>query len=224
MNQNVRRNYHLYIHVNKVNKKRYVGITCQDIKKRWGGGSNYKNSTYFYHAIQKYGWNNFDHYVLYTELTKEEAEQKEIELIAFWNTTDHNNGYNLAKGGESRNGIKLTRKQIEKMRERMLGTKHSKETIEKMKKVHKGKHVGELNNMYGKHWNENQRKIITEANRKNQQGGNNSNARRVKCITTGEIFDCISDAMRKYDINKTNISACCKGKRKTAGKMTWEYV
>jgi hypothetical protein len=30
------------------------------------------------------------------------------------------------------------------------------------------------------------------------KGGNNGLARKVLCITTGEIFNCVSDAIRKY--------------------------
>ena len=51
---------------------------------------------------------------------------------------------------------------------------------------------------------------------------------RVKCITTNEIFNSISEAERQYGIN--NISACCRGMTKSAGKhpitkekMIWEY-
>ena len=56
-------------------------------------------------------------------------------------------------------------------------------------------------------------------------------AKKVKCITTGEIFDCIKDAEEKYGVANQNISACCKGKQKSAGKhpvtkekLVWEYV
>ena len=62
-------------------------------------------------------------------------------------------------------------------------------------------------------------------------GNKNPKARRVKCITTGEIFGSIADAERKYNINQSNISACCRGKYKSAGKhpitnekMIWEYI
>ena len=44
-------------------------------------GNNYKSSPYFYSAIQKYGWNSFDHDILFTNLTREEACLKEQELI-----------------------------------------------------------------------------------------------------------------------------------------------
>ncbi len=52
----------------------------------------------------------------------------------------------------------------------------------------------------------------------------------VKCITTGEVFDCIARASEKYNIPTTNISKVCKGQRKHAGrlpdgtKLKWEYA
>lgn len=70
----------VYEHVSP-SEKRYIGITSQVPTQRWHGGANYKSNNYFYKAIKKYGWDNFQHNILYTNLTKEEAYQKEKELI-----------------------------------------------------------------------------------------------------------------------------------------------
>ena len=63
------------------------------------------------------------------------------------------------------------------------------------------------------------------------KGNRNATRRKVKCITTGEIFNCIKEASEKYNINRGNICSCCKGKLKFAGKhpitkekLVWEYV
>ena len=77
--------YTVYEHVNKINKKRYIGITSQNPQQRWRcNGCNYKSSPRFYYAIQKYGWDNFEHNILFQNLTKEEACKKEQELIKFY--------------------------------------------------------------------------------------------------------------------------------------------
>lgn len=55
-------------------------------------------------AIKKYGVENFKFELLYSGLTIEEAENKEIELIASKNTRVPN-GYNVAKGGNHQTGI-----------------------------------------------------------------------------------------------------------------------
>ena len=73
--------YTVYMHTSPSNK-RYIGVTKQKPISRWRtDGSGYKDSKYFWRAIKKYGWNNFQHEILFQGLTKEEAEQKEIELI-----------------------------------------------------------------------------------------------------------------------------------------------
>ena len=48
-------------------------------------------------------------------------------------------------------------------------------------------------------------------------------SRKVICITTGEIFNSMREACRKYDINTGRMTECCQGKRKTAGGYKWEY-
>lgn len=107
--------WYVYMHINKINNKKYVGITCkQTPQKRWGKNGHhyllkYKNGTYkhplFANAINKYGWDNFEHIVLYSELSEQEAKQKEIELIAYYHTyvgDPECNGYNMTLGGDGK--------------------------------------------------------------------------------------------------------------------------
>lgn len=91
-------NYSVYMHTTP-NQKRYIGITGKDPKKRWNGGSGYYYNREFHKAIKTYGWNNIKHQVLFQNLSKEEAEQKERELIAKYDTTNPNKGFNYTKGG-----------------------------------------------------------------------------------------------------------------------------
>jgi hypothetical protein len=86
------------MHENKENGKKYIGITQQSLKKRSNNGKGYTGCTKFYNAIQKYGWENFKHKILFKGLTKEEAELKEQELIKEYNTQI--DGYNIANGGK----------------------------------------------------------------------------------------------------------------------------
>lgn len=93
------RNYCVYSHVNKVNGKQYIGIT-NNPERRWkNDGYEYKNSPKFWRAICKYGWDNFEHNILFSGMTFEEACEKEIELIALYRTQDKDLGYNIASGG-----------------------------------------------------------------------------------------------------------------------------
>ncbi|MSQ05560.1 MAG: hypothetical protein EXR40_06215 [Nitrosomonadaceae bacterium] len=54
----------IYMHVNKLNSKCYIGITVQQAKQRWTSGIAYKNNRRFGSALKKHGWNNFDSYIL----------------------------------------------------------------------------------------------------------------------------------------------------------------
>lgn len=75
----------------------YIGITKQNPIVRWNNGFGYKRNPHFYNAIQKYGWNNFQHEIIFSNLTQEEAENYEKIFIA-----KYKNGgkcYNILDGG-----------------------------------------------------------------------------------------------------------------------------
>lgn len=91
--------YVVYLHTSPSNKK-YIGITCQEPNQRWRNGNGYKNNQYFYRAIQKYGWNNFKHEILFENLSHDDACNKEVELIDKFQSSDKEYGYNITKGGE----------------------------------------------------------------------------------------------------------------------------
>ena len=90
-------NYCVYVHINKINGKMYVGQSC-NLHERWRcQGKNYFNSIKFFHAIKKYGWDNFIHAVIKDNMFVDEADAVEKELIETFDTI--NNGYNLKEGG-----------------------------------------------------------------------------------------------------------------------------
>lgn len=71
----MRNDYVVYIHKNILNGKVYVGQTC-NLSERWrNNGKNYFNSIKFYNAIKKYGWDNFTHEVVYSNLNKQAADK-----------------------------------------------------------------------------------------------------------------------------------------------------
>ena len=86
--------YCVYKHTNKSNQKSYIGMTCLNPCVRWKGGQGYSAQKKFYTDILRYGWDNFTHEILYSDLSKEEAMQKEKELITRYNTIK--NGYNTS--------------------------------------------------------------------------------------------------------------------------------
>lgn len=106
-------NYIIYKHVNKINGKIYIGQTCQKPEYRWNHGQGYKNCSYFYKAIQKYGWDNFEHIILENNLTAQQANQKEEEYIKYYKSNERQFGYNLTAGGNNHQEIsESTRKKL----------------------------------------------------------------------------------------------------------------
>ena len=92
--------YLVYVHENKTNGKKYVGVTCQKAERRWKNGSGYKGSTSFYDAIFALGWDAFNHTIVKTNMTKAEAYALEEELIRIYKSNDRRYGYNMESGGE----------------------------------------------------------------------------------------------------------------------------
>lgn len=225
--------YCVYIHTNKINGKKYIGQTIngEDPNKRWKNGFGYEHQKYFYNAIQKYGWDNFDHEVVASNLTKEQADNIEKRLIKEFDTKNRDCGYNLTDGGDGATGVYYT----EEMRHNisvaqknrfsksgkdghpMYGKKHSDEAKEKVSIALK------------KNWSdENYRKHMSEVHMGKMTGSKNPRARKVAQYTKeGEFiryWDCIQDACNELDIRQPHISRCCIGDRKTAYGFVWKYA
>lgn len=98
--------YTVYIHTNKHNGKKYVGITSQKPEQRWDGGYGYYLNKPFFRAIKKYGWHNgFTHDIIAEGLTAERAAEMERELIAQYDSNNQQHGYNRTGGGFGYDGV-----------------------------------------------------------------------------------------------------------------------
>ena len=91
----------VYTVTNKLNGKRYVGIT-ENIQQRWTDHRNFskKKPTLLKQAMKKYGIDNFEFTVLEEGHDRFVAGMKEREYIKELNT-QHPNGYNLTSGGDN---------------------------------------------------------------------------------------------------------------------------
>ena len=210
-------NYFVYKHTSPTNKV-YIGITSQKPEDRWGNGRGYNKQSLFYNAILKYGWNNFKHEVLFSELTKEEAEQKEIELIKYYKSNLRQYGYNIDNGGNS------------------IG-KHSNETKLKISKSHIGIHAGNKNPCYGRTGKKHP--MYGRTGDKNPMYGKIRTGEQCykkikeKCsipvnqyTKDGQFIKTYSSTMeveKELGIYHNTISKCCKGKYKSAGGFIWRY-
>ena len=236
------------------NGKVYIGITSQNPNRRWrNDGSGYliknKNGEYsqplIARAIIKYGWENVCHEIICERLSKEEAESKEIELIAFYKSDNPKFGYNISHGGNINKMSEETKKKISESKKGeknpMYGKHHSDEAKQKVSESRKG----EKHHLFGKHLpEETRRKISASLNgRKHTEEELRKMSESLKGKYMGKesfhskkvaqydlqmnlirIWDSVRDIERETGINHANISRCCNGKYKTSGQFVWKYI
>lgn len=205
--------YTVYMHICPNNKK-YIGITKQKPEKRWRNGHNYKNCVLFDKAIKKYKWENIKHKILFSNLTKEEAENKEIELIAFYKSNQIKYGYNIEKGGHINCVNEKTKKKIS------IKTKEIMKNNEIRNKISIAL-IGNKNCLGRKLSQETKNKISNShliSKKKNKY------KKPVICIEKNKKYNSIKEAGRILNIESRSIQKVCKGERKTTGNFHWKFA
>lgn len=210
--------YIVYIHTNKINGKKYVGITSKTCEERWRDGRGYKRCTLFNKAIKKYGWDGFDHEIVASNLTQSEAEDMEKSLIAQFQTTNPEFGYNLSEGGHAPLLSEETKQKIsEALRGEnnpMFGHQYSEEEKERLSE----KMSGANHPRYGIIVDNDVKQKISQA----LKGGHGK--RSVICVETGEIFQSITEAAKAKNIKHiSQIVSSAKGAANSAGGYHWQY-
>jgi group I intron endonuclease len=200
----------VYMHENKIDGKKYIGITSKRPDVRWGkNGERYKNSSdsHFWNAIKKYGWNNFKHEILFEELNFSDALKKEFEVSKKFNTTNRKFGYNNTVGRGGNFNIS-----------------------EESRKRYSDATTGEKNPMYGKKHSRESVIKMTKANIKNAKyGKDNPASKAVKGINIENgseiVFESANQAAKHFNLfNNGHIIECCRGKRKSCSGYTWQYI
>ncbi len=128
-------NYCIYMHKNKINGKLYIGQTNQKPEYRWGeNGKRYENCPRFFNAIKKYGWDKFEHIILEINLTLEQANEREIYWIKYYDSTNEEKGYNIQEGGLNRNVTNDTKEKLSKHAKALWQDIDHREKISKLMK------------------------------------------------------------------------------------------
>lgn len=200
----------VYIHISP-NNKYYVGITSQKPNDRWRSGKGYEHNSYFMRAINKYGWDNFQHEIIASNLTEKEAKNFEKLLIKELKSNDKIYGYNMTAGGDGVSGLSRfgednpfygkhhnteTKKIISeanKGKQYWLGKRHSDESKQKMKSPKTEKH-----------------KQLLSKNHSNVKGSNNPRARKIIRLEDNKIFDYLNGAANEIGVNKETLRKYCK--------------
>lgn len=217
--------YTLYMHVNKTNYKKYIGITSQPVSRRWRSqGQGYKMCVLFNRAIQKYGWDNFEHLVLEENLTEEEAKNEEKRLIAFYKSNDKKYGYNIMEGGQTQH---LPEESIQKMKETKrknpqqfnhdklsAGQKRKWQNMSEEDRKRFCKKMREVSS----------RPEIRKARSKFFNSDRNPRLQPVQCIETGQCYLSSKDAATAMGGNVSTFHKLWSGWQKTAWGYHWKKI
>ena len=227
-------NYIVYKHTTP-SQKVYIGITCQEPQKRWKYGKGYELCTAFNRAIQKYGWENIDHTILFEGLSKEEACELEQQLISKYKSTNPQYGYNLTSGGEhyepsremclrmseshkkSYSEHPEYRERIsENQKGRKLSDEHKEKIRQSMLKYHEehSEHRTVCGNSFrGKSRGEEFSKAVGKRMSK-----------RVMCVETQKIYNSLKEAAACEGGSPSGISIMLNGRAKTCAGKTYIYA
>ncbi|MBR3242666.1 MAG: GIY-YIG nuclease family protein [Parasporobacterium sp.] len=209
--------YCVYVHTNKKDGKRYVGITSQRPEDRWANGKGYKENRHFDSAIKKYGWNNFEHEIPLRGLTRELACQWECALIAQYDSTDPAKGYNIALGGVGQNSVStVTRKKMSDQTTRFFenhpeAREHLAELGRRQFSTYESKQA--VSERMKKMFAEHPEKKATKAIRQYNLNGN-------------YLRDWESAVLAEKDggYDRKKISSCLTGHQKSACGYLWRYA
>lgn len=192
--------FYLYLILNTVNSKMYVGIT-NNPNKRWArhksdAKSNRKQAIHC--AIYKYGEEKFLFKIAEQLSTWEEANQKEMEWIKFLKE-NYYQLYNETEGGDGVYGTKWTDERKQKMRELNAGEGNPMYGVQLF---------GEANGNYGK-------KMKTHVKEKLLSIRSKITEEQVKemrsLYATGNYKQ--TDLCRKYNLSAAQVCRILRGTR-----------
>ena len=230
--------YYIYMHTSPSGKK-YIGQTCQRLNRRWRNGAGYKRNTYFWRAIQKYGWDAFKHEIIFECETLEETNRIEEWLISVHRSNDPKYGYNISAGADGHGIMAESTKQL-------------------LRESHKGRFCGENNPNYGRQHTKEEREKISIANKKyfeahghgpgyglkrsaeslarisevrknsvavqrHMLAMNRAKAKIVLCVETNIVYESTHEVQRQTGYKQANIAKACRENGRAYG-MNWRYV
>lgn len=238
-NENLDKKFCVYLHINKINGKRYVGVTSQLPEKRWENGKGYtKRQPHMYNAIKKYGWDNFEHKILIDNISLEHADSLERMLIKAWRLQDPRYGYNSQSGGLT--NATLADETRQKISKALIGRELSDTHRQNLSNTRKNTPLSEKQKEhieYLKYFNKG--KKFTESHKKNLSNAlkgrefsethknNLSNAKKGQCSErqlAALLIVCENNIGRKHtEEEKKKISAGNKGKIKKNSVKVGQY-
>ena len=214
----------------------YIGQTCQKLKYRsCSEGQGYlhrekETGEYFQpalaNAIIKYGWDNFEKEILFTNLTSEEADKKETELISYYRKGGK--CYNIANGGKGIPGTRERRiKQFSLSGEFIKEWDSIRDAEEYLAKSNAQANIsacckGKKHRAYGYVWRYSDDPNYLEV--KPLTPYRSSINQFTKSGDYIHTYSTIREASRITGIHESSISNCIKGRSKSAGGYVWKFA
>ena len=200
--------------------KCYIGQTLQKPEIRWGKGKNYSRAFKFGRAIDRYGWENFTHEILESNiLTAEQANIREMYYIDLFDS--YVNGYNSTKGGHDGEflGNKVYQVGVDK---KIIKVYPSAAEAERQTGI-LAQNIGAC--LLGTHitaggyyWVNGSVDINTWNPAKSKK------ERPVLCVETKKVYSSITEASKNTGIGLSGIAKCAAREAISAGDLHWCYV
>ncbi len=203
--------YIVYAIINKINGKKYIGQTTQGLAKRQAEykkkyANNHARSRIL-QAMVKYGFDSFVFEEIDGADSYEELNAMERYWIAFYDSTNPEQGYNILPGGRGSPRSIEARKNMSQSMKALYATGHVPHNVGKSPSLAT-------------------RKRISEAGRRSiaSKGYGKRSRKEIKCIETGEIFPSMSAAARAKGINPASLTQCMRNKKATCCGCHWQLT
>ena len=191
--------------------KVYIGITSNSPEKRWNHGRNYSGNQYFTNAILKYGWNNFKHEIVASNLSVDEAKAMETSLIKLYK--DKKISYNISAGGDG-NSKPVSKETRAKISRAMKGHKsYERDAIWRAAVSIRMKQNPTLTDKARKKAHENAKRILSKHIAQYSLDG-----------TLIQMFFSSHDIKKMLGFDNSFILKCCKGKKDKAYGYIWKFI
>lgn len=230
-------NYIVYCYCNKINLKKYIGITKRSLEQREKNHLSeaynpmcLKYNTPFKSAIRKYGIDAFDKIIIDYADSLEEANEKEKYYIQKYNSYCYKKdgwGYNATEGGD---GVKRHYKSIVQLDKNDGSFINVFESISDVEKVFNTGHISECVNkkiptVCGYCWMfEDEYKSLTKKEVYDYvQIINNRIVQLSEDNQIVKIWDSALEASKTLGCHDSLIIKNCHGMRKTHNGFVWRF-
>lgn len=225
----------IYLILNKINGKVYVGQTSEKFKRRfwhhqWCLCNGCHSNKYLQKSWDKYGENSFIFKVLHVFTNEENLDELEIKYISDYNATDMKFGYNMQSGGQPKKLCNFRNRESykisgEKNRQHLLGRKLSEETKAKMRKSSKHLSPSTENRKALSHYMSN--RIVSDETKEKLKAANLGENSPVTNFTIKDVIEIkmslitgelsIKELSKKFNVSYSCISAI-------KNNRSWKHV